>query len=63
MTMLTALSLLTALAFGLALFVFDYFFTRYMGREDTEYLAAVMREINSIESAPVKAKTTSAGAA
>lgn len=63
MTMLTALSLLAALAFGLALFVFDYFFTRYMGKEDTEYLAAVMREINTVEAAPVKAKTTSAGAA
>jgi hypothetical protein len=63
MSMLTALSLLTALAFGLALFVFDYFFTRYMGKEDTEYLAAVMREINTVESAPVKAKTRSAGAA
>lgn len=63
MTMLTALSLLAALGFGLALFVFDYFFTRYMGRDDTEYLAAVMREINTVESAAVTAKTRSAGAA
>lgn len=64
MTMLTALSLLAAaIAFGLALFGFDYFFTRYMGKEDTDYLAAVMREINTVESAPVKAKTRSAGTA
>jgi hypothetical protein len=63
MTMLTALWLLAALTFVFALFLFDYFFTRYMGREDTEYLAAVMREINTAESAPVQAKTRSAGAA
>lgn len=63
MTMLTALSLLAAIAFGLALFVFDYFFTRFMGKEDTDYLAAVMREINTVETAPAQAKTMSAGAA
>lgn len=63
MTMLTALSLLAALGFALGLFVFDYFFTRYMGKEDTDYLAAVMHEINSVNSASAKAKTRSAGAA
>ena len=52
MTMLTALSLLAATAFGLALFVFDYFFNRYMGNDDTEALAAAMHEMNQAD-APV----------
>jgi hypothetical protein len=63
MTMLTALSLLAAIAFGLSLFVFDYLFNRFMGYEDTEYLAAVMHEINRadrLEGVPPKAKTASA---
>lgn len=63
MTMLTALSLLAAIAFGLALFVFYYFFIRYMGKEDTDNLAAVMREMNSVDALPAKTKTRSAGAA
>jgi hypothetical protein len=63
MTMLTALSLIAAIGFVLGLFVFDYFFTRYMGKEDTDYLAAVMREINSVDSASAQVKTRSAGAA
>lgn len=62
MTMLTALSLLAAIAFGLALFVFDYFFTRYMGTEDTDYLVAAMHEINTADAPPGKAKIRSAGA-
>jgi hypothetical protein len=49
MTMLTALSLLAAIAFGLALFVFDYFFTRFMGNNDTDYFAATMHEINTVD--------------
>ena len=62
MTMLSALSLLAAIATGLALFVFNYFFTRYMGNHDTEYFADVMSQIR--ESEPqlqvVKAKSASA---
>jgi hypothetical protein len=65
MTMLTALSLLAAIAFGLSLFVFDYLFNRYMGKEDTAYLAAVMHEINDTDGvaappAAGKAKTATA---
>lgn len=63
MTMLTALSLLAAIAFGLALFVFDYFFTRYMGNEDTEYLVAAMHEMNSAEVPASKTRVRSVGAA
>ncbi len=64
MTMLTALSLLAAISFGLALFVFDYFFNRYMGNDDTEYLAATMREINKAEEAvAATAKSRAARAA
>jgi len=62
MTMFTAVSLLAALAFGLALFVFDYFFTRYMGNEDTDYLVAAMHEMNHADSAPGNAKSRSATA-
>jgi hypothetical protein len=65
MTMLTALSLLAALAFGLSLFVFDYLFNRFMGKEDTDYLADVMHQINGADaaepaSAAANAKTAAA---
>jgi hypothetical protein len=60
MTMLTALSLLAAIAFGLALFVFDYLFTRYMGNEDTDYILAAMHEINNADVPPARAKSRSA---
>ena len=63
MTMLTALSLLFGIAATLALFVFDYVFTRYMGNEDTEYLAAVMHEINHAETAAPATKSKVATAA
>ena len=65
MTMLTALALLAVVAFGLSLFVFDYLFNRFMGREDTNYLAAVMREIHNMDAAAVqpKPKAKSASAA
>jgi hypothetical protein len=65
MTMLTALALLSVVAFGLSLFVFDYLFNRFMGREDTNYLAAVMHEIHSTDAAavPPRAKVKSASAA
>ena len=63
MTMLTALSVLAAIAVGLALFVFHYFFTRYMGNHDTEYFADVMSQIRDsdapAQSARVKVKTAS----
>ena len=62
MTMLTALSILFGIAATLALFVFDYVFNRYMGNEDTDYLAAVMHEINHAEPA-APAKSKAAGAA
>ncbi len=65
MSMLTALFLLGAIAFGLALFVFDYFFTRFVGNDDTESLAATMHEINQadvpvVANAKPRAKTANA---
>ena len=60
MTMLSALSLLLAIAVGLALFVFDYFFNRFMGNDDTEYFADVMSQIRDVEAPPTKVKTASA---
>ena len=52
MTMPVAVALLAAVAFGLALFVFAYLFTRFYGAEDTVNLASVMREPND----PVNAR-------
>jgi len=65
MTMPVAVALLAAVAFGLALFVFAYLFTRFYGAEDTVNLASVMREINDAEDLASAAivKTRAAGAA
>ncbi|HYX52759.1 MAG TPA: hypothetical protein VE783_04865 [Candidatus Limnocylindrales bacterium] len=60
MTMLSALSLLLAIAAGLALFIFHYFFNRFMGNDDTEYFADVMSQIRDSEAPAAKAKTASA---
>lgn len=68
MTMLEAVALVAAVAFGLALFVFAYLFNRFYGAEDTIDLAQIMREINDVESSASSAmtamtKTKAAGAA
>ena len=63
MTMLSALSLLLAIASGLALFIFHYLFTRYMGNHDTEYFADVMSQIRDSEPQVQVAKVKSATAA
>ena len=68
MTMLEAVSLVAAVAFGLSLFVFAYLFNRFYGAEDTVNLAQIMREINDAEASASSAmtamtKTKAAGAA
>lgn len=63
MTMFTALSILAAMGFGLALFLFDYIFTRYMGNEDTEQLAAIMHAIHDTDTPAGEAKRKTASAA
>ena len=65
MTMLEAVGLLAAVAFGLSLFVFAYLFNRFYGAEDTMDLAQIMREINDVEASAASAmtKTKAAGAA
>jgi hypothetical protein len=65
MSLLTALSLLDIVVFGLSLAVFAYFFYRFAGRDDTSQTALIMREINTVKPAPqpAKAKAKVAGAA
>jgi len=68
MTMLEAVALVAAVAFGLSLVVFAYLFNRFYGAEDTADLAQIMREINDVETSASSAitaitKTKAAGAA
>ena len=65
MSLLAALPFFDIAVFGLALLVFAYLFNRFSGKEDTETLALIMHEINTVKSAPqaAKPKARAAGAA
>jgi len=65
MSLLAALPFFDIAVFGLALLVFAYLFNRFSGKEDTETLALIMHEINTVKPAPqaAKPKARAAGAA
>jgi hypothetical protein len=65
MSLLAALSFFDVAVFVVALFAFAYLFNRFSGREDTNALALIMHEINTVKPAPqaAKAKARAAGAA
>jgi len=56
MSLLAALSFLDIAVFGVALLVFAYLFNRFSGKEDTDALALIMHEINTVKPVPQAAK-------